>query len=142
MDLTEDHVVTTTFQIEACTGEGCSQAVLEYGFEDWGGSSIESVPLYPFSTAYEEYCQVHESITEVVTAYDGIIAHGGDFFFVQNDANSVPLDPSIDGITGEGCRAISMQGNFSASHPESEAWHALDDIRIYDSFPPRPTYAL
>jgi hypothetical protein len=276
---------------DTCTGEDCPQPVLDYGFEDWGGA-IDSSPLYPFSTAYEEYCQIHESITEVVTSYDGIVAHEGSFFFVQNDANSIPLDPAIEGITAgsvqgynqmgvngrrcgqnpfdidqvgsefyaewwaviqgdfpprnrpyPGCKwarlgsdgefdqmlmmglnsddqhqlyfssvsedcshselrnalrvtldpapddgqwhkygfyvnfatgvmhawydepnptfdnalitfvdpggrfcgatraqgAFSIQGNFSASYPQSEAWHALDGIRVYDSFPPRPT---
>jgi hypothetical protein len=139
-----------------------------------------------------------KSLSVTVTG-SGIVAHTGNYFFVQNDANSVPLDPSIDGITGgsvrgynqmgvagrrcgqnpfdinqvgsvfyaewwaviqgdfpprnrpyPGCKwaqlssdgpkdqilMIGLNSSFSDSYPQSDAWHALDDIRIYDSFAP------
>jgi hypothetical protein len=144
LELTEDRDVTATFQADPCTGEDCPQGFLEYGFEDWDGS-IGGSPLYPFSTAYEEYCQIHKNSTEVVTSYDGILALEGEFFLVQNDSNSIPLDPSIPGITRGSVNSYNQigvngrqcgQNPFDIDQVGSEfyaEWWAV----IQGDFPPR-----
>lgn len=82
--------------------------LLEYGFEDWGGT-VADTPLYPFSTAYTTFCNVHQRITEVVSSYDGVEPHSGNYFLVQNDSET-PLDPAIPGITDGSVQAYNQIG--------------------------------
>lgn len=74
-----------------------AEKVFEYGFEDWGGS-VEATPDYPFTSGYASTMEEHYNCSEVVSSYDGMMPHSGNYMFLMNHSGSVALNPSVDGI--------------------------------------------
>ena len=75
-----------------------AEKILDYGFENWGGS-ISNTPGYPCENSSAEYCTMHTDATEVVQSYNEWTPHSGSYFLLQNDSNNYALDPPVGGIT-------------------------------------------
>jgi len=88
---------------------GICGKITDYGFEDWTGDRA-TVPGYPFSSNYAQYCDAHDNAVEVVTGYNGWTPHSGSYFLIQNDSSDYVLSPSISGITQGTVQAYNQIG--------------------------------
>lgn len=103
--------------------------LLNYGFEDWTGD-LETTPGYIFSTGYPSYCDEHKETTEVVTNYDGLLPHTGNYFFLINAGpNMSPMPAGITAWHTESRTNVGYAGNYCGSNPFN-----IDDIATGEVF--------